>query len=329
MTQRTAVVLFNLGGPDSLQAVRPFLFNLFSDADIFRLPLAVLTQKPFAWMLSRARNKVASTGYAAIGGKSPLLENTQRQARALAKALTEYSGRYEVFPCMRYWPPLTDGVVRELKAANVEDVRLLPLYPQYSVTTTGSSYNEFRRQCQRYDYHPRVRLLESWYAHATYQEAILGDVRSAALALPDPDPKHFTVLFSAHGLPQKVINRGDPYQQQIEATFDSLREQLGWPHCILCYQSRVGPLTWLEPYTMNVIRKLGRQGIRQVLVYPIAFVSDHAETLYELGIQYAELAKAVGIEHYRVVPALNDSRIFIRALAELVLSTAELPARSL
>ena len=317
MQTRTAVVLLNLGGPDSLDAVEPFLFNLFSDPDIFRLPLGFLTQKPFARLIARRRTPEARHNYAAIGGKSPLLENTVLQARALDAELRQH-GDYEVFVCMRYWHPLSDAVVAELKQKNVGQVLLLPLYPQYSRTTTGSSVNEFRRACDRAAYRPEIRLVRHWPTHPDYLAGIVASIVDAARQLPDPDPDRIELLFSAHGLPKKIVAQGDPYQREIESTYEALRARLAFPHTTLCYQSRVGPLEWLRPYTEDVIREKAAAGCRQMLVYPIAFVSDHSETLYELGIQYAELAKQSGIAQYRVVPALNAHPQLVRALTELV-----------
>lgn len=322
MQNRTAVVLFNLGGPDSLDAVEPFLFNLFADPDIFKLPLGFLTQKPFARLLARRRAPEARHNYAAIGGKSPLLENTQKQARALETALRAH-GDYDVFVCMRYWHPLTESVVAELKQQGYAQVIFMPLYPQYSRTTTGSSVNEFNRACARQNYHPHTRLVREWYDNSDYQQAIIESIQAEARKLPDPDPAHIELLFSAHGLPKKLVERGDPYEQQIRATFESLADRLGWPHTTLCYQSRVGPLEWLRPYTEDTIKLKAASGCRQMLVYPIAFVSDHSETLYELGIQYEKLAKETGITHYRVVPALNEHPLLIRALTDLVLHSGD------
>jgi ferrochelatase len=321
MNQRSAVVLFNLGGPDSLQAVRPFLYNLFSDPDIFKFPLGVITQRLFAALISWRRAPEATKGYAAIGGKSPLLENTQEQAIALQLALAEH-GDYDVFVCMRYWHPLTRAVVTELKAKPYDRVVLLPLYPQYSLTTTGSSYHEFQRECRRQDYHPATRLIRQWYDQPLYQQAIAATLRAEAQQFPDPDPAQIELLFSAHGLPRKIVDAGDPYEQQIRATYDAVRDQLGWPHTTLCYQSRVGPLEWLQPYTEDVIRAKAAAGAKQMLVYPIAFVSDHVETLYELGITYAGLARAQGIAHYRVAPALNSDPLLILTLKQLVLEAS-------
>jgi ferrochelatase len=316
MKNRIAVVLFNLGGPDSLAAVQPFLFNLFSDPDIFRLPLAGLTQKPFAALLSRRRAPEATLGYAAIGGASPLLANTRRQADSLAQAL-QADGEFTVHICMRYWHPRAAEVVARLKADGVARVVLLPLYPQYSRTTTGSSVNEFERECECQHYRPARTLVREWYDQPDYIEAIVQTLHQQAAQFPDPT--RIELLFSAHGLPQKIVAAGDPYEQQIRATYEAVRTRLGWPRTTLCYQSRVGPLEWLRPYTDEVIRDKARAGAKQVLVYPIAFVSDHVETLYELGQTYAQLARAEGVTHYRVAPALNDHPLLIRGLRRLVM----------
>ena len=202
MSDRVAVVLCNLGGPDSLEAVRPFLFNLFSDPDIFRLPLGWLTQRPFASLIAWRRTHEATKGYAAIGGKSPILDYTRAQAEALQQAL-EGSGPFDVHVCMRYWHPLTAEVVTMLKQKNYARVILLPLYPQYSITTTGSAYNEFQRQCRRQNYQPSITLVRQWYDQPDYQAAIVDTLRAELKKFPDPAPTRIELLFSAHGLPQK------------------------------------------------------------------------------------------------------------------------------
>lgn len=320
-----------------MEAVRPFLYNLFSDPDIFKIPLPAIFQKALAALISRVRAPQAAAGYAALGGRSPLLENTQAQALALQRALTEERARtaraavgaeplgaaapspVDIFICMRYWHPRAAETVARLKAAHYTHLTLLPLYPQYSLTTTGSSYNEFMREAQRQGYAPGTRLVKQWYDQPDYQHAIVETIRAQARTLPDPDPAHIELLFSAHGLPQKFADAGDPYERQIRATYDALCAKLRWPHTTLCYQSRVGPLKWLRPYTDDVIREKAAAGAKQVLVYPIAFVSDHVETLYELGILYAEVARTGGITHYRVVPALNTHPLLIEALRKLIL----------
>jgi ferrochelatase len=319
MASRTAVVLCNLGGPDSLAAVRPFLYNLFADPDIFKFPLGFITQKLFAGLIAWRRAPEAAHGYAAIGGKSPLLDNTLKQATALEQALKD-AGAFAVFPCMRYWHPLTDAVVRDLKAEGFEQVVLLPLYPQYSGTTSGSSYHEFERQCERLAYAPTIHFVREWYTQPDYLAGIVETIRAATATLPDPDPARVQLLFSAHGLPQKIVDAGDPYAQQIRATYDAVCGMLAYPHTTLCFQSRVGPLEWLRPYTEDVIRALAHAGAKQMLLYPIAFVSDHIETLFELGITYKTLALENGVSHYRVVPALNDHPRLIAALKTLTLN---------
>jgi len=318
MGERTAVVLFNLGGPDSLKSVRPFLLNLFSDPDIFKFPLGFLTQKLFAAVIAWRRAPEAARGYAAIGGKSPLLENTQAQAIALQFALAD-AGDVAVFVCMRYWSPRSREVVAELKAKGYARLVLLPLYPQYSLTTGGSSYNDFTRACRRRRYQPQIRFVRQWYDQPDYQQAIVESLRAEVKKFPDPDPARIEVLFSAHGLPRKIVDAGDPYERQIRDTYEAVRAKLGWPHTTLCYQSRVGPREWLQPYIHDVIRAKGQAGAKQMLVYPIAFVSDHLETLYELGVLYAEQARAHGVAHYRVAPALNDHPRLIAALKKVVL----------
>jgi ferrochelatase len=322
--ERVAIVLFNLGGPDSLAAVRPFLFNLFSDPDIFRLPLPWLTQKPFAALVSRRRTEEAARGYAAIGGASPLLRNTERQARALEQALAN-DGDFEIHICMRYWHPRAAEVVERLKARGIQRVVLLPLYPHFSLATSGSSFNEFQRECALRDYRPQLSFVREWYDQSDYLDAIAQSLREQAKQFPDPDPARIELLFSAHGLPKKIVAAGDPYETQICASVDAVRGRLQWPHTTLCYQSRVGPLEWLQPYTEDTIREKARAGAKQMLVYPIAFVSDHVETLYELGQTYAHLAQREGVAHYRVAPALNDHPRLVQGLRKLVLDAVARP----
>ncbi|MDH5631466.1 MAG: ferrochelatase [Gammaproteobacteria bacterium] len=320
MSEKTAIILFNLGGPDSPEAVQPFLRNLFSDPDIFRFPLPFVTQRLFAWLVSTRRAPEARKNYDQIGGRSPLLDRTNEQAIALQLALTEAgAGHFDSFVCMRYWHPMTAEVVNKLRQGGYQRVILLPLYPQYSTTTTGSSFNEFTRECQRQGYRPKRIEIRQWYDHDKYLRAIIDSIETELKTLPDTDPEKTYILFSAHGLPKKVVERGDPYQQQIEATYESLKTRLGWPHTGLSYQSRVGPLEWLQPYTEDVIPELGNAGWRQLLVYPIAFVSDHIETLQELGIEYRHLAESHGITSYRVARALNDHPMLIETLRDLVL----------
>jgi len=309
-----AVVLFNLGGPDSLDAVQPFLYNLFADPDIIDLPLGWLTRKPLARLISSRRAPEAAHGYAAIGGKSPLLDNTRAQATALQRELGDEA---YVTIAMRYWHPRADAVVAELKQRQISRVVLLPLYPHYSRTTTGSSVNDFARACRAANYQPLTYLVHDWFDQSDYIAGIVESIRAEVVRFSDPNPESVELLFSAHGLPQKIVKAGDPYEQQIRATYDAVCRILGWPHTTLCYQSRVGPLEWLRPYTDDVIRDKATAGCRQMLVYPIAFVSDHVETLFELGQTYARLAGELGIREYRVVPALNERLRLVAALTAL------------
>lgn len=320
MNRRSVVVLLNLGGPDSLDAVQPFLFNLFSDPDIFKLPLARLTQRPFASLVSRRRAPEAAKGYAAIGGKSPLLENTQAQAQALQQALDAEDAGLDVRICMRYWHPMASEVVAELKRSGYERVILLPLYPQYSSTTTGSSVHAFEDECARQRYEPRVNLIREWYDEPIYHRAIAQTLNRELARFPDPNPERVELLLSAHGLPRKIVAAGDPYERQVRATAEQVGALLQWPNVTLCYQSRVGPLEWLRPYTDDVIREKASADVKQMLVYPIAFVSDHVETLFELGITYANLARDCGITHYRVAPALNADPGLIAALRNRIMA---------
>lgn len=322
MRQKTAVLLLNLGGPDSLEAVQGFLYNLFSDPDIFKFPLSrfSLSRRFFASMISRRRAPHARKNYAAIGGKSPILSYTENQASALRAALKgTRAEHYDVLVAMRYWHPLINDVVRQLKRESYERVIFLPLYPQYSLTTTGSAWNEYQKACEAQGFHVDTVYIREWYREPDYQASIVQSIREQSKLFSDPDPSKIELLFSAHGLPQKIIDQGDPYASHIEATYVAVCEQLGWPHTDLSYQSRVGPLQWLKPYTEDVIKEKARQGIGQMLVYPVAFVSDHVETLHELAIEYAELAQNSGIREYRVVPALNDHPLLISALKKLVL----------
>lgn len=321
MTDKTAVILLNLGGPDSLDSIQPFLYNLFSDPDIFKLPLAFITQRLFARRVAKKRAAQARINYEAIGGKSPLLERTQEQAIALTLALNDH-GQYDVYVCMRYWHPMSREVISELKDKNYTNIILLPLYPQYSLTTTGSSYNDFVRECNRQRYQPAIRLIDYWYDSTLYQQGIVESIESAREQFSDPEPDTIELLFSAHGLPQKIVDGGDPYQAHIEDTYRMICNRLNWPHTSLCYQSRIGPLQWLKPYTEDIIKEKASQGCQQMLVYPIAFVSDHVETLSELALDYAQVATDAGIAEYRVVPALNDHPKLIAALESLVLDAA-------
>jgi protoporphyrin/coproporphyrin ferrochelatase len=319
-----AVVLFQLGGPDSPAAIEPFLFNLFSDPDIIDFPFSRFARPLMARLISSRRARKVQEHYAQIGGKSPLRELTERQARALEAELRKTLDA-SVFVAMRYWHPLTEEAVRQVLERDFRGLVLLPLYPQFSRTTTGSSLNEWERR-----YKPaagsralRGRMVREFFAHPPYLDSVAekineGLARFTPVSSADASDVH--LIFSAHGVPLSVIEAGDPYQAQIEATVKLVMERGGWPnpHCT-CYQSRVGPGRWLRPMLHETLRELASGGQCRVLVIPIAFVSDHVETLSEINIEARSLAARLGMGQFEVMPALNDSPKFIRALADLVL----------
>ncbi len=326
---RVAVVLFQLGGPDSPQAIEPFLYNLFSDPDIIDFPFARLARPVMARLIASRRARKVQEHYAHIGGYSPLRELTERQAAALEADLNR-SLDARVFVAMRYWHPLTEEAVRQVIEGNFEDLVLLPLYPQYSSTTTGSSLNEWNRQ------YPvaagkralRPRVVREFYDDPGYLEAMVARI---AETLENFAASHEDVhlLFSAHGLPLSVIEAGDPYQEQIEATSRLIMARGGWPNpSEVCYQSRVSPGRWLEPTLAATLERLAGEGARRALVVPVAFVSEHVETLHEIDQDARHLAYTLGFADFAMMPALNDSPLFIRALAERVLREVAEPARA-
>ncbi len=310
---KLAVVLFNLGGPDNLAAVRPFLFNLFRDPAIIGLP--AIARYPLAALISRTREKTAQANYAIMGGRSPLLPETEAQARALESRLSAAGVEARVFIAMRYWTPFATATARAVADFAPDDIVLLPLYPQYSTTTTASSVRDWTAA---YKGSGRTHLVRDYPTEPGLIEAHATAVRETWEAAGKP--AGLRLLFSAHGLPQKVIDAGDPYQTQIEATAAAIAARLpefaDWQ---VCYQSRVGPLKWLEPSTDTEIRRAGGDG-KGVLVCPIAFVSEHVETLVELDHEYAELAQEAGATPYLRSPTPGVRAPFIDALARLTLA---------
>jgi ferrochelatase len=311
--KRLAVVLFNLGGPDGPRAVRPFLRNLFSDKAIIGLPGAV--RIPLASFIAAGRQRSATANYARMGGGSPILKETKGQADALqaslAAALPDHEPR--VFIAMRYWQPMTEEAAAAVAAFAPDEVLLAPLYPQFSTTTTGSSLEAWTKA---YDGPGRVRALCCYPLAADFIEAHAQAIRRA---FEDAgSPPEMRLLFSAHGLPQRVVDAGDPYQSHVEATAQAVAERLGpeWDWRI-CYQSRVGPLKWLGPSTVDAMIEAAEEGLG-VIVTPIAFVSEHIETLVELDHDYAAIAAAQGCPNYVRVPALGVSPAFIAALTNML-----------
>jgi ferrochelatase len=313
--KRIGVVLFQLGGPDRLEAVEPFLYNLFCDPDILDLPLGGLARRPLAKWISMRRAKKVAQAYAEIGGGSPIRELTERQAQALERNLSAHVDA-RVVVAMRYWKPFTADAVRALAEYAPEEIVLLPLYPQFSFSTTGSSLKEWQRQFS--DARCPVHTIRSFHDHPRLIEAFVENIHASLAQFAEPEAVQF--VFSAHGLPVSFIARGDPYQQQVEETVQRVMQQGGWPNPhVLCYQSKVGRQQWLEPSLEATIARLGAAGVTSVLVIPISFVSEHIETLHELNIEARENAESVGIRNFAVMPALNDSPTFITALTELVL----------
>lgn len=311
MNKKIAVVLMNLGGPDSLDAVQPFLQNLFSDPDIFKIPLV---QKPLAKFISKKRAPKVIEEYKLIGGRSPIGYWTELQRKMLEERLNSNELIFKVFVAMRYWKPLTSEVIQEIEKEYFEKIVLLPLYPQYSISTTGSSINEWKRLYKGPN--EKLIVINNFYQNENYLKAINERIDQALNSFEcNKDEIYF--LFSAHGVPVSYIKKGDPYQKEIEETVQLVMSKRNFSNSYtLAYQSKVGPMKWLEPSTASEIEKLIQSGIKNLLVIPIAFVSDHIETLYELDIEYRKIAEGAGAEKYVVMKGLNDSRLFIEALWE-------------
>jgi ferrochelatase len=317
-----AVVLFNLGGPDKPDAVEPFLFNLFNDKAIIGLP--GLMRWPLARFISRRRAPVAREIYAKMGGGSPILANTETQAKALKTRLIAQGIDAKVFIAMRYWHPFVEATARAVAAIKPQQVVLLPLYPQYSTTTTASSLKSWDEAAHAAGLHGETYAVCCYPAERGVIEAIAQLVRAALAGWSGKPPR---ILFSAHGLPKKVIRRGDPYQWQVERTAAAVVAALAgaaadWS---ICYQSRVGPLEWIGPSTEAEIRRAGEDRV-PVLVVPIAFVSEHSETLVELDIEYRHVAEKAGVPRYERVPTVSANDAFIDGLARLVADALKRPA---
>jgi ferrochelatase len=319
-SNKTGVVLFQLGGPDSIEAIEPFLYNLFCDPDIIDFPFAKLARKPLAKLISTSRAKHVAHHYAEIGGKSPILDFTRRQAVALERELRRDLDA-KVVIAMRYWHPMTSAAVAEMAAYGPDEMVLLPLYPQYSKTTTGSSLNEWNRCYEQAKACSRIRIVETFYEDPAYLDSVVAGINSC---LDGVDLADLDIVFSAHSVPVAVIEAGDPYQRQIEHTVDLVWERGGWPaRRHTCYQSKVGASKWLRPSMHETVKKLAAAGSKHILVVPISFVSDHVETLHEIDIEHREQARELGITDYRMMPGLNDSQDFIQALAGLVRAQVE------
>jgi ferrochelatase len=319
LLKKIAIVLFQLGGPDTTSAVEPFLYNLFCDPDIIDFPLAWIARRPLAKFISTRRSKVVADRYQEIGGGSPIRSLTEQQGLALEMALEPWLDATTIV-AMRYWHPLTSEALASLSRLNYDRLVLLPLYPHYSFATTGSSLKEWNRQA-RDAVAGKGKLIESFYNHPLYVEALRARIDEKLSTFQNPQDVY--LVFSAHGLPLKLVKAGDPYPKHIAETMRLVLERGKWPNArVLCYQSRVGPEKWLEPSLTKTIERLARQGVKRMLVVPISFVTDHIETLHEINIEAREEAEKLGIEEFTMMAALNDSPIFIRALADLVLKAS-------
>ncbi len=312
---KQAVILFNLGGPDTLEAIEPFLFNLFCDTDIFKIPVG---QKLFAKLVSRLRARKVREKYRQIGGKSPINKWTEIQRSMLQNELQKKVSDVEVYTAMRYWNPLIRNVANKISDENFDKIVLLPLYPHYSITTTGSSFNEWKR-FYKGDM-DRLQFVSDYFDNHTYISALNDRINEAVLRFPEQVRSDIQMIFSAHGTPERLVKEGDPYSGQIKKTVEIVMADRNFLHDYhLCFQSKVGPVKWLEPSTDKMIEELGRKNKKHLLIIPISFVSDHIETLHELDIEYRDIACRANIENFIVMTGLNDSRLFCAALKEIAL----------
>jgi ferrochelatase len=319
------IVLFQLGGPDTLDAIQPFLFNLFCDPDIIDFPFARIGRRPLAKLIATTRAKKVQHHYSVIGGGSPIRKFTETQARALETRLNTLGINARCFVAMRYWHPFIHEAIEQVRAANCDQIVLLPLYPHYSSTTTGSSLNEWNRHfCDDIP----VRRVESFYRDELYLASVVEKIDTALARFPAP--RRPEIVFSAHSLPQSIIDKGDPYQGQIEETVRLLMHQGRWPNrCRLCYQSKVGASKWLQPSLHRTLRDLAAEKVRDVCVVPVSFVSDHVETLGEIDHEARQEAHHLGIRQFEMTEGLNDSPKFINALTQLVLRAVDEPIDSI
>lgn len=311
---KNAVVLLNLGGPDSLDAVQPFLYNLFCDPDIFKIPFG---QKFLAGLISKRRSPRIVEQYRQIGGKSPINEWTETQRQMLAKTLADLGVEADVYTAMRYWKPLTSETAEIIRQKNYQNIILLPLYPHFSVSTTGSSFNEWDRV---YKGDPsKVKKIITYFNHPGYVAALNANIDAGLLKFSAEIRNNVVLLFSAHGTPVSMVKKGDPYSKEIKETIDAVMALRNNSHNFeLSFQSKVGPVEWLKPATDEKIEELAKAGKRHLLVIPVSFVSDHIETLFELDIEYRHVAHEAGIENFIVMPGLNDSQLFIDALTDIL-----------
>ena len=318
---KAGVLLFNLGGPETLDDVKPFLYRLFSDPEIIHIKWGP-ARKALAYAIATLRRKTSEGYYRQIGGGSPLRRLTEDQARALAAEFKTHGKDVETFVGMCTWHPFLNEAVDKIERSDINSLVILPLFPHYSATTTGSGFSVLRKLI---DERPSFKKLDvqwvcSWADHPTYIESLAQGIRRELVKFADPAGAH--ILFSAHSIPESYVRNGDPYLEQTKKTVELIMDRLGRTNPYqLSFQSKIGPVKWLEPFTNDVIKQLGKRNIDDVLVVPVSFVSEHIETLYELDILYKKVAQEAGVKNFRRVPALNCDPTFIRALAEIVEST--------
>jgi ferrochelatase len=326
MSGRVGVILLNLGGPEKLEDVYLFLYNLFADPEIIRLPIPFL-QKPIASLIAASRAPISQENYRMIGGGSPLRQITEEQGENIENVLQRNGIDAKVYVGMRYWHPYTSEAIAKIKQDGITRLVVLPLYPQYSISTSGSSIKELDTIWEN---DPELQAIEritiqSWYERTGYIRAMneLIDAKLQSFT----DPENVYIFFSAHGVPVKYVTQyNDPYQSEMENCVDGIMKALRHDYHrynahTLAYQSRVGPVEWLQPYTEEAIHNLAKRGIKDLLVVPISFVSEHIETLQEIDIEYREVAEKAGIHNFDRVPALNSHPIFINDLADLIMES--------
>ena len=319
MGNKTAVILMNLGGPDSQAAVGPYIRNLFADPEMIRLPFGPRGRRLFASAIAALRKSSSKRKYALIGGSSPLARITAEQGSALERLLGAQGLDARVFVGMRYWNPTIEEALCEAVETGCDSIVALPLYPQQCTVTTGSSYRALECAVESRGFNGSLKRIESYATHPEYVRAVAQTVRDALAELPADERGESMVLFSAHSIPQKTADGGDPYPAEIRDTVDAVMEQLGDVSHSLSFQSRVGPVRWIGPDTDEELRRLAVAGTKSFVVVPLGFVSDHLETLYDLDIKLREVAQKIGVHHFVRARALNTDESFIRALGELVL----------
>lgn len=320
--KRVAVFLLNLGGPDSLNAIKPFLTNLFSDRSIIKLPMQPLTAR----LIASKRSEKVKPRYKAIGGASPINKLTQEQAQALSKELNKdiTDVDFNVFVGMRYWHPYIGETMVDIlhSKKRFDELIVLPLFPQYSQTTTGSSFNEVKSFIKgEKKWHRekiKAKYINNWHDNDLYINALANKINEGLGSMKQVPLNDVHVVFSAHSVPRQFIDEGDPYKIQTEETVKDVLSKISIPNYTIAYQSRSGPVKWLEPNTEDVLKGLAASGQKSILVVPISFVSDHIETLYEIDIMYGDMCRELGVENFVRAPSLNSDPLFIQALADIV-----------